>query len=169
MRVTGVRAQDNLELDNNYLCGTIPEEVSELTDLTGYFSLYSNSLCGEVPSILKSDAASTQHWAYTVGTYVNQTCQEVCEQGSDEELLGIGIGGVIGIVLAVLLLLGACFAFAWSQGSLGSAGSGSGGKSNGNDGRRQGAQQFDDTKSPMIDEGAAYEPPNAAPSAPNEF
>jgi hypothetical protein len=139
MCATVAHVQDKLELDNNYLCGTIPEEVSELTDLTGYFSMYGNSLCGEVPTILQSGAASVQHWAYTEGTYVNQTCQEVCEQGGDEELLGIGVGGVVGIVLAILLLLGACFAFAWSQGSLGSAG-GSGGSSK--EGRRQAAQQF---------------------------
>jgi hypothetical protein len=166
MCATVAHVQDKLELDNNYLCGTIPEEVSELTDLTGYFSMYGNSLCGEVPTILQSGAASVQHWAYTEGTYVNQTCQEVCEQGGDEELLGIGVGGVVGIVLAILLLLGACFAFAWSQGSLGSAG-GSGGSSK--EGRRQAAQQFEDAKSPMMNEAAAYEPPKAAPSAPNEF
>jgi hypothetical protein len=147
-------------LDNNYLCGSIPEEVSQLTDLTGYFSLYDNSLCGELPSVLKSGASSAQHWAYTEGTYVNQTCQEVCKHSDNDALLGIGIGGVVGIVLAVLLLLGACFAFAWSQGSFGGGGSGSGGQ-------RPSAQRFEDTKSPMMNE-ATYEPPRA-PNEPNEF
>ena len=60
-------AYHGLSLSENSFTGSVPSQLSKLTGMTGYFSLFNNQLCGEVPQALAALSSQMASWRVEEG------------------------------------------------------------------------------------------------------